>query len=69
MAEFFGFAEDLRHVRYNVPWQVGFSGWVSASIPRCRLESSPAPLLLNLSSRWYNPLNDNDKPAQEDEEC
>ncbi len=27
-----------------------------------------APLLLNPSSRRYNPLNNNDKPAQEDEE-
>jgi hypothetical protein len=26
------------------------------------------PLLLNPSSRWYNPLTTNDKPAQEDEE-
>jgi hypothetical protein len=24
--------------------------------------------LLNPSSRWYNPLNNNDKPAQEHEE-
>ena len=39
---------------------------VSGSIHRCRLESSPTPI--NPSSPWYNPLNNNDKPAQEDEE-
>ena len=26
-------------------------------------------LLLSSCSRWYNPLNNNDKPAQENEEC
>ena len=28
----------------------------------------PNPLTLNPSSRWYNSLTTNDKPAQEDEE-
>jgi hypothetical protein len=43
MGCFFGFGEDLEHFRYNVRRQVGFSGRVSASFPRCRLESSPIP--------------------------
>ena len=68
MGEFFGFGEELKHVPYNIPWQVGFSGGVSGSLPRCSPESSPT-LSSNPSSRWYNPLNNNYKPSQEDEEA
>ena len=67
MGEFFGFGEDLKDIRYNVPWQVGFLSRAFGFIPCCRPEPSPVPLL-NPSSRWYNPLDNNDKPAQEDEE-
>jgi hypothetical protein len=60
----------LRHSRYvflsDRLLELGIGYWVSASIPRCRPESSPVPLL-NPSSRWYNPLTTNDKAAQEDE--
>jgi hypothetical protein len=31
-------------------------------------QNQAQPFLLNPSSRWYNLLNNNDKPAQEDEE-
>ena len=51
----------------NIRWQFGFSVRVSASFPRCRQGSSPTPFL-NSSLLWYNPLNNNDKTSQEDEE-
>jgi hypothetical protein len=31
-------------------------------------QNQAQPFLLNPSSSWYNPLNNNDKPAQEDDE-
>jgi hypothetical protein len=73
--EFLTIRRGLRHIRYIflsdrlLELGIGYraSGRVSVSFPRCRLESSHTPLL-NPSSCWYNPLNNNDKPAQEDEE-
>ncbi len=67
MGEFFGFGEDLKHIRYDVPWQVGFSGRVQLHSLAAVLNPAQSPLL-NPSSSWYNPLTTNDKPAQEDEE-
>ena len=52
--------------------QTSFLKWASAIGYRLHslaaaLNSAQSPIL-NPSSRWYNPLTTNDKPAQEDEE-
>jgi len=68
MDECFEFSEDLMHIRDNIEWQVGFSdiGYRLHSLAAA-LNSAQSPIP-NPSSRWYNPLTTNDKPAQEDEE-